>query len=126
MRHSQFFRSATFFLLPYISSFFLGCNVSLAKGPASKHIPGSTHFTGVCVFILRRQARREIDYFCIIHKNYRITSSFFFAHVILETKQARKGGPGFYEEEEITLRLGAWRHISRRRWVAMIDGMGHS
>lgn len=45
MRHSQFFRSATFFLLPYISIFFFGCNVSLAKGSASKHIPGSIHIS---------------------------------------------------------------------------------
>ncbi|OTA65097.1 hypothetical protein K449DRAFT_260918 [Hypoxylon sp. EC38] len=94
MRHSQFFRSATFFFFFFTTLhfyFFFGCNVSLAKGSASKHIPSSSHFTGVCCLILWRQVRREIDYFCIIHKNYRITS-FVHAHVILENKNANKGG----------------------------------
>ncbi|KAI1139818.1 hypothetical protein F5Y05DRAFT_333695 [Hypoxylon sp. FL0543] len=50
MRHSQFFRSATCFFTTLHFYFFSWLQRHfLAKGPASKHIPGSTHFTGVCV-----------------------------------------------------------------------------
>ncbi|KAI0100691.1 hypothetical protein F4776DRAFT_517289 [Hypoxylon sp. NC0597] len=111
MRHSQFFRSATFFFYYPTFLFFLVATSLWRKGPHQNTYPVLYTFHRRLCLILRRQARREIDYFCIIHKNYRITS-FFHAHVILENKNASKGG-WFYEEEEITLRLGAWRHISR-------------